>query len=610
MVAPLSGDASSRAEVVVVGGGHNGLVCAAYLARAGMDVLVVERNSRCGGALFSTTKDGFTLEHGAVDHSTIIGSTIPDELELERHGLDYVYRTAAALHLYGDGVQIAIGETVEDTARSIAEVDAADAASWIELAALSVKLIALTAELSRDPPVPMEVAQRLGRAALGRAGSPIIELARSSAVDIAERWFRSPHMRALAVFRSQFSGLPPWYPGTGAVFCLTPAGHGRRYGRPRGGSGAFVDALQSAVVGLGGRVRCEFPVSRVSRRDGGWRIESTGSDAVFASRAIVSAVAPQDAILRLIDQQAVPARLRRRFERVEVISGNLSQFTLAAALRSPPPVDHLRPGFAGSQLWMLPEPAGALANAAAALAGTLAARPGVLLTFPSLLDPSAAPEGAATAWINGFVAHRLATAGGWERGSEVASERVWATVDACLPGVRELVTDSVFTSSADLTARTGAVNAGAHVSTIISQLLAGRPTRGTADHRSGIDGVYLTGAGTNPGPSVSGLPGQRLRRGDPRRPGHSRQRPCRATGASSSTRAGPVAAVVGTGRRDAPRGGQGGSASGGLSDAVQRPPDQLGERPPAVLDSSRGCRSSAVRRPRLMRPPPARQPRP
>ena len=74
--------------------------------------------------------------------------------------------------------------------------------------------------------------------------------------------------------------------------------------------------------------------------------------------------------------------------------------------------------------------------------------------------------------------------------------------------MQELVTDSVFTSAEDLTLRTGAVNAGAHVSTIITQLLAGRPARGSADHRSGIAGLYLTGAGTNPGPSVSGLPGR------------------------------------------------------------------------------------------------------
>ena len=498
--------------MVVIGGGHNGLVCAAYLARAGVDVLVLERNSRCGGALFSTTTDGFTLEHGAVDHSTIIGSTIPDELELARHGLDYVYRTASALHVYGDGVQIAIAESAEETARSIAQIDNADAEAWLELVALSTKLLALTGELTRDPPVPMEPAQRLGRVALGRTGRPILELARSSAVEVAEKWFRSPHLRALAVFRSQFSGLPPWYPGTGAVFCLTPAGHGRRYGRPRGGSRAFVDALQSAVLGLGGRVRCDFPVSRVTRADGGgWRIEAGGSNAaetVVATRAVVSALPPQDTVLRLIDSDAVPPRVRRRFQQVEVVSGNLSQFTLAAALRGPPPVGHLQAGFEGSQLWLLPDPSCALDNAAAALAGSLAARPGVLLTFPSLLDPSAAPDGAATAWINGFVAHRLDSEGGWQQGAERASRRVWETVESCLPGVQELVTGSVFTSSEDLTRRTGAVNAGAHVSTILTQLLAGRPARGSADHRSGIDGVYLTGAGTNPGPSISGLPGR------------------------------------------------------------------------------------------------------
>jgi beta-carotene ketolase (CrtO type) len=508
VVAPLDDSASSRAEVVVIGGGHNGLVCAAYLARAGLDVLVVERNSRCGGALFSTTRDGFTLEHGAVDHSTIVGSTIPEELDLERHGLDYVYRTASALHLYGDGVQIAIAATAEDTAESIAAVDENDAAAWMELADLSGRLLALTGELARDPPLSITAAERLGRLALGRAGAPILDLARSSAVEVAERWFRSPHMRALAVFRSQFSGIPPWYPGTGAVFALTPGGHVRRFGRPLGGSRAFVDALQSAVAGFGGRVRCDFAVGRVSRDGDGWRIESTGSDAVFASRAVVSAVAPQDAMLRLIDPAAVPAPLRRRFQRVEVISGNLSQFTLAAALRSPPPVDHVRPGFAESQLWILPEPACALENSTAALTGTIAARPGVLLTFPSLLDPSAAPDGAATAWVNGFVAHRLVTEGGWDRGAAVASERSWETIDSCLPGVRELVVDSVFMSAQDWTDRTGAVNSGSHVSTVIGQLLAGRPVRGSADHRSGIDGVYLTGAGTNPGPSISGLPGR------------------------------------------------------------------------------------------------------
>jgi phytoene dehydrogenase-like protein len=128
---------SDRADVVIVGGGHNGLICGAYLARAGLDVLVLERNSRCGGALFSTVRDGFSLEHGAIDHSTVVASTIPDDLGLERHGLRYLHRTNSALHLFGDGTQIAIAATAEETARSIAAVDRVDADAWMALAEVS-----------------------------------------------------------------------------------------------------------------------------------------------------------------------------------------------------------------------------------------------------------------------------------------------------------------------------------------------------------------------------------------------------------------------------------------------------------------------------------------
>ena len=278
---------------------------------------------------------------------------------------------------------------------------------------LSSKLLALTGELTRDPPVPMEPAQRLGRVALGRAGRPILELARSSAVEVAEKWFRSPHLRALAVFRSQFSGLPPWYPGTGAVFCLTPAGHGRRFGRPRGGSRAFVDALQSAVVGLGGRVRCDFPVRpREPRRRlvaGG--IEAGGSSGIRDGRRHpgrrVGAPAAGRRPPADRSRTRCRARVRRRFEQVEVVSGNLSQFTLAAALRGPPPVGHLR---AGSRV------------ASSGCSPTRRARsttppprsPAALPPDPACSSPSRRCStlrrrrtGAATAWINGFVAHRL-----------------------------------------------------------------------------------------------------------------------------------------------------------------------------------------------------------
>lgn len=495
--------------MVVVGGGHNGLICAGYLARGGLDVIVLEKNKACGGALFSASRDGFTFEHGAIDHSTIVNSPIPDELSLHRHGLDYIHRTNSAVHVFADGPQIVIAATPEETAASIAAIDGADAEAWLELARVSTALNQLWAQLSTGRAISMHAAIRLGAIAVGRRGRKFVDLARLPVTELADRWFRSPYMRALAVFRSQYSGLPPWAPGTGAVFCLTPGSHGRRFSRPVGGSKAFVAALESSLQTAGGRIRTEFEVSRVvPKQGGGWHIQGRTGESIVASRAVVSAIPPQDMVLLLLDEGVMSHRRRRRFREVEVVSGNLSQFTISAALNRAPDLKRIPEGFAGSQLWMLQDPAAVMDSPVAAASGTLPTRPGVLGTVPSILDPTAAPPGAATLWINGFITHRFNEPGGWAGQAQVATERIWSTVDSCLPGLSGLVSEQIFTSPDDLTRWTGAANPGGHIALTLNQLTSKRPVRGCADHRSGVEGLYFTGAGTNPGPSISGLPGR------------------------------------------------------------------------------------------------------
>jgi beta-carotene ketolase (CrtO type) len=509
-------DHDDCADVVVVGGGHNGLVCASYLARAGLDVVVVEANDRCGGALFGSLVDGVGVEHGGVEHTTIVASTIPDDLELERHGLRYAHRTLGGVHRFGDGTEIVIADTAEATAASIRALSADDADAWLELCARSKAMFALVGALGEGRPVTMAVLRRAS-GLLGSADRALMELATSSVTDLAEAWFSDPYVRAMAIARAGFSGLPGWAPGTGAVFCLTPAGHGRRYSRPIGGSAGFVDALVACVESAGGRIRTGWRVASITDADGarhpteGWTVVSSHGERIHARVGVVTACAPQDALLGLVEpRELVPERLRQRLAETEVVAANLSQFTIAAALDGRPdlpgPADDAR---AGTMWWLMADPADAMHSHATAVVGRLPGRPGVLVTFPSVMDPSAAPEGRSSMWVNGFLAHRLDRGRRWgPDDTHAASTAVWSTIDACLPGIRAQVTAEVFTSPDDLTARTGAENAGGHLAATLDQLMGGRPARGYARHRAGVDGLYMTGAGTGQGPSISGLPGR------------------------------------------------------------------------------------------------------
>jgi phytoene dehydrogenase-like protein len=163
-------------DVVVVGGGHNGLICAAYLAGAGLDVIVVEQNSVPGGALLSSDWQGHVLEHGAVEHTAVLTSGVIEELGLEDLGLAYRTRDVAAIHLFGDGTQVTIGRSIEATADSIATISPRDAHAWTELSERSAPLLKAFAIASDGWVPPMSVAVRIARTIGGRHADALVEL--------------------------------------------------------------------------------------------------------------------------------------------------------------------------------------------------------------------------------------------------------------------------------------------------------------------------------------------------------------------------------------------------------------------------------------------------
>lgn len=498
----------STADVVVVGGGHNGLVCAAYLARAGLDVVVVEQANRPGGALVSTDWNGYRLERGAVEHTAILTSGVLDDLDLASHGLRYSLRRTAAVHLFGDGTRVIIEETAEATARSIEAVSPADAQAWIELATMSGPLHRAFAIAGDGWIPPSAVATQVARLAAGSRAGSFVELTRMSVVDLAMRWFVSPQVRALAIFRAAFSGLPPWSPGTAGVFMLTTGGHGRSIGRPVGGSPAVATALERAATAAGGIVRCSFRVAAVTPNGSSWVVRSTSGDTVTARRAVVSAIAPRPFLLDLLAAEVVSARHRRNLKGVQEVVGNVGQLTLAAAIADAgclPSFD--RSELDGGAIWMLADPSAATVAYTAAQLGQVPESPATLVTFPSVADPSAARPGGATMWANSFTSRHL-HGRPWSDAATEATGSLWRTIESCVPGIRDHVAHEVLTTPDDLTALTGAENPGSHVAPTPSQTLGSRPALGFGNYHTPIEGIFLTGAGTHPGGGVSGASGR------------------------------------------------------------------------------------------------------
>jgi beta-carotene ketolase (CrtO type) len=498
------------ADVVVVGGGHNGLVCAAYLARAGVDVLVLEQHAEPGGALMAQDWQGHRLERGAIEHTAILTSGVIEELDLASHGLSYKVRPVPAVHLFGDGARVVIDSTVEGTVESISAISPADGRAWLRLAQQSAHVLKALSVASDGWLPTWSLARRVGRLGGGRQGRALMDLVEMPITALASEYFESPHLRALAIFRAQFLGLPPSAAGTAAAFLYTTAGHGRGVGRPVGGSRALVQALTGSLAAAGGSVECNRRVTAVTQRGDGWAVQA-GDDEFVARRAVVSAIPPQEFLLRIVSPgSSVPARARRRLERAPVVVGNVSQWTIAGALSSDAARPRLgRPELDEATLWLLRSPADATSAYEATAAGRIPTAPGTLLAFPSVADPGLAPPGAATFWANGFAARRLEAGRAWDREavSELA-EAAWRSIDSCVPEVRSSVVHEVRSDPQALSDWLGADNPGNHVAPIPPYLLGSRPARGLGHYRTPVAGLFLTGAGTHPGGGVNGTSGR------------------------------------------------------------------------------------------------------
>ncbi|WP_174278438.1 phytoene desaturase family protein [Sphingomonas bacterium] len=512
-------------DIIVIGAGHNGLVAACYLAKAGLDVLVLEANAGIGGC---STTDAYIKEAPqhrispcAVDITFWNASTIVDDLDLPRYGyrtiaLDPPYATAAP-----DGSSIAFWRDPKNTAEDIARFSKKDASAYLDLLdMLKTGVDVMIPFMASDPARPS--AELMATVAGSVLRHPIhmavlAPLALGTAVDAIESRFEDPRMRG-AMLGFGALGAPVNLEGSGMnVFLPAVAGH-TGITRMAGGTQVLVDSLAACLKDNGGRIRTGARVGEIRVADGRALGVSLADGEEIDARAVVAACDVVQTLRDLTPQSALPDKIKRRVAHMPTESGGASFLTVHMALSAQVDVSRLEKQrnddvslrTAALLLGSFEE---MVAATEAAEAGRLPeGRMPVYAALPTGADPSLAPEGQEVAYLWTGWAPRNPP-GGWDALAAEAGQKIIDTAADYYGGIKEKEIGRWVEPWPDLQKRVNLTDGNPyHVDFLASREGPFRPAFGLGRYTTPVEGLYLSGAGTHPGPSVSGLPGQHTAR--------------------------------------------------------------------------------------------------
>ncbi|PZR92898.1 MAG: FAD-dependent oxidoreductase [Stutzerimonas stutzeri] len=522
---------TSHADIVILGGGHNGLVCAFYLAKAGLKVIVLERRAMVGGAAVTEEfHPGFRNSTASYTVS-LLNPRIIAQMELARHGLRVVERRMANFLPLPDGRYLAAGEG--RTEAEVAKFSGRDAERLPAYGERLERIAAILRELVLQPPPNLgegswlaALPRMLEAAALGRrivgldqsGRRDLLDLFTKSAGDWLDGWFESDPVKALFGFDSVVGNYAsPYTPGSAYVLLHHVFGevNGKRgaWGHALGGMGAITQAMARACAEQGVEIRLETPVAQVLTEKGRAIGAVTERGDVVRARAVVSNLHPRLLFERFVDPAIIPADFGERIRRYASGSGtfrmNLALSELPRFACLPEPGDHLTGGIiiAPSLAYM------DRAHAQARLSGWSRA-PIVEMLIPSTLDDSLAPPGRHVASLFcQHVAPQLPDGESWDQHRDTVADLMIETVDRYAPGFRASVVGRLALAPSDLEERFGLVGGDIfHGRLTLDQLFSARPVLGHADYRMPVPGLYLCGSGAHPGGGVTGAPGHNAAR--------------------------------------------------------------------------------------------------
>ena len=511
-------------DVVIIGGGHNGLACAAYLAKAGLDVLVLEKRGVVGGAAVTEEPwPGYRVSSASYVVS-LMPPQVVRELDLKRHGYEVSIITPDYFVPFPDGTSLTLWGDAERDAAAIGRFSERDAAAYVAFDRYFDRVARLLKDLLfvvppnmnlRDLPKWAATAGRF-RKWSGRDLHETVRLFTMSAADFLDEWFEDERVKgALATQAIIGAWCGPMTPGSAYVLMHHwiggVDGHAGAWGWAKGGMGGISAAMARAAEAAGAEIRTDAEVDRVAINASGRAVGVALADgSLVRAQRVVSCAHPVTTYLSLIGEERLPGDVVRDVKRYRTRSGSVKLNVALSELPAFPAWD--QEGDLHTGLVAVSPSIGYLERAwDDAKYGRMSEHPYVEVVFPTAHEPEGlAPKGKHLMLaFSQYGPYELAE-GSWDEGGrEDYAARVLKALGEFAPSLESAVEHLEVLTPRDIEERFGLIGGNIMQGELTpDQLFSFRPIPGHGDYRTPVAGMYLCGSGTHPGGGVMGVPGR------------------------------------------------------------------------------------------------------